>query len=294
MPRLAAFPKAWLDELCVSGAMSLRQWIDLSGRLPVDGLEFFADFLDLRDASRRAEHRRMVEDQGRTIPMLCCSPDFTHPDPTFRRQQVDLEKSRIDMARELGASYCRVLSGQRRSGVSIEDGLAWCIACINECLDHALQAGITLVIENHYKDTYWTHPEFAQRMDVFCQLLERIERLRVNFDPSNTILAGEDPIALLDRIVHRVATMHASDRYLAEGTIEDLRREEDSVGYARRLHHGEIGRGLNDYDAIFSRLAAVGFDGWISIEDGMDGIEQLERSAAFLHQRIARHWPGPR
>jgi sugar phosphate isomerase/epimerase len=292
MPKLAALPKAFLDELCVTGAMSLRQWIDMSARLPLDGLEFYASFLDLRDARGRSEHRRMVEDQGRTIPMFCCSPDFSHPDPAFRRGQVDLEKRWIDMAHELGASYCRILSGQRRSGVSIDDGLAWCTSCINECLDHALQAGVTLVIENHYKDTYWSHPEFAQRMDVFCRLLDRIEPLRVNFDPSNTILAGEDPIALLDRVVHRVATMHASDRYLAEGTIEDLRREEDSLGYAKRLRHGEIGRGMNDYDAIFSRLAAVGFDGWISIEDGTEGMEQLERSAQFLRRSMARHWPG--
>ena len=47
-------------------------------------------------------------------------------------------------------------------------------------------------------------------------------------------------------VEHRVVTMHASDRYLSEGTIEDLRKEEDSVGYAKRLRHGEIGKGLND------------------------------------------------
>ncbi len=48
--------------------------------------------------------------------------------------------------------------------------------------------------------------------------------------------------------------MHASDRYLKTGTIEDLRKEEDSAGYARRLAHGVIGRGMNDYDKIFSIL----------------------------------------
>jgi sugar phosphate isomerase/epimerase len=84
--------------------------------------------------------------------------------------------------------------------------------------------------------------------------------------------------------------MHASDRYLAEGTIEDLRREEDSVGYAQRLRHGEIGKGLNDYDAIFSTLKAVGFDGWISIEDGVEGFDQLARSAQFLRRKIEQHW----
>ena len=76
----------------------------------------------------------------------------------------------------------------------------------------------------------------------------------------------------------------------AEGTIDDLRREEGSVGYARRLRHGEIGKGLNDYDAIFGQLAEVGFDGWISIEDGVEGLDQLRRSAEFLRSKIRKHW----
>ena len=113
----------------------------------------------------------------------------------------------------------------------------------------------------------------------------------VNYDPSNTYLAGEDPVELLKRISERVVTMHASDRYLTEGTMEDLRREEmDAAGYAKRLKHGEIGKGLNDYDAIFSELKRVGFDGWISIEDGVDGMEQLERSVAFLRKKMAAYW----
>jgi hypothetical protein len=73
--------------------------------------------------------------------------------------------------------------------------------------------------------------------------------------------------------------------------IEDLRKEEGGAqGYAKRLRHGEIGKGLNDYDAIFSELKRKGFDGWISIEDGVDGMEQLERSVAFLRRKIAEHW----
>jgi sugar phosphate isomerase/epimerase len=87
-------------------------------------------------------------------------------------------------------------------------------------------------------------------------------------------------------------TMHASDRYLIEGTIEDLQKEESGVmGYAKRLRHGEIGKGLNDYDAIFTELKRVGFDGWISIEDGVDGMDQLERSVAFLRKKIRVYWP---
>jgi sugar phosphate isomerase/epimerase len=125
-------------------------------------------------------------------------------------------------------------------------------------------------------------------------LVEKLDHpyFGINYDPSNTYLAGEDPIQLLKRISSRVVTMHASDRYLKEGSLEDLWKEESgAVGYAKRLSHGEIGKGLNDYDAIFSELKKVGFDSWISIEDGVDGMDQLERSVTFLREKIAKYWP---
>jgi len=293
MPRLSAFPKAYLDPLCKDGSMSLAQWIDMAARLEVDGTEFYCGFLDLEDSARWPEYGRMLDDAGLAMPMLCCSPDFTHPDPEFRRRQVELEKHWIDMAAAFGGEFCRVLSGQRRPGVGRAEGIDYAVECIEACLPHAASAGLTLIIENHYKDGFWTYPEFAQKMDVFCELVGRIDspHFGINYDPSNTLLAGEDPLELLRRVKHRVVTMHASDRYLAEGTLEDLRREENVEGYAKRLHHGEIGRGMNDYDAIFSELQDAGFDGWISIEDGEEGFDQLERSVTFLRQKIAQYWP---
>lgn len=292
MPKLAAFPKAYMDDLCVHGTMSIREWVDIGASLRVDGLEFYTGFLGLQEREAWDESRRMAADAGIEIPMLCASPDFTHPDPAFRREQVDSQKGWIDMCAELGGTYCRVLSGQRRPEVGREEGLQYAADCIIECLPHAAECGVTLILENHYKDNFWTHPEFAQKMDDFCELVSLIDspHFGVNYDPSNTILAGEDPLELLRRVKHRVVTMHASDRYLAEGTIEDLRREEDSVGYARRLRHGEIGRGLNDYDAIFSELAGAGFDGWISIEDGVNGLDELKASVKFLRGKMARYW----
>jgi sugar phosphate isomerase/epimerase len=293
MPQLAAFPKAYMDDLCVHGTMTIRQWIELGATLGVVGLEFYPGFLELQKRSTWDESRRIAADHGLELPMLCASPDFTHPDARFRQQQIDHQKMWIEMCAALGGHYCRVLSGQRRPEVSRDDGLRYAADSIEACLPHATACGVTLILENHYKDNFWTHPEFAQRIDVFCALVDRIHspHFGVNFDPSNTILAGEDPLDLLRRVKHRVVTMHASDRYLAEGTLEDLRREEDSVGYARRLRHGVIGRGLNDYDAIFSELSGAGFDGWISIEDGVNGIDELRESVAFLKAKIAEYWP---
>jgi sugar phosphate isomerase/epimerase len=47
---------------------------------------------------------------------------------------------------------------------------------------------------------------------------------------------------------------------------------------------------LNDYDAIFSTLREEGFDSWISIEDGENGMEELRESVAFLRRKIAEHF----
>jgi sugar phosphate isomerase/epimerase len=294
MPKLAAFPKAFINALCVDGSMRLSQWIELAGKLDIDGLEWYAGFLEMEEKKNWQQFRYQVEDTGKVIPMMCCSPDFTHPDYSFRKKEIEKQKKWIDMTVTLGGSYCRVLSGQRRPGISDDEGIKLAADCIEACLPYAQDRNITLTLENHYKDGFWQFPEFAQKMDLFCQLVDSINNpfFGVNYDPSNTYLAGEDPIELLKRVSRRVVTMHASDRYLTEGTLTDLRREESGVeGYARRLSHGEIGKGINDYDAIFSELKKVGFDGWISIEDGVDGMDQLERSIIFLKKKLAEFWP---
>jgi sugar phosphate isomerase/epimerase len=293
MPQLAAFPKAFMQALCKDGTMTVSEWIALAAPLNIDGLEWYAGFLEMADQNNWLRFRKEVEDHGKVIPMMCCSPDFTHPDAKFREKEIIKQKSWIDMTHTLGGSYCRVLSGQRRPELSVEEGVKLAADCIYECLPYAAERGITLILENHYKDDFWEYPEFAQKMDVFCKLVNSIQHphFGVNYDPSNTYLAGEDPIELLKRVSTRVVTMHASDRYLKEGTIEDLRKEEGgAAGYAKRLSHGEIGKGLNDYDAIFTELKRVGFDSWISIEDGVEGMAQLERSVAFLRKKISQYW----
>lgn len=295
MPKLAAFPKAYIRPLCRDGTMTLREWVDLAAPLGLDGLEYYSGFLELADPKRWPEARRTVESRGLVIPMLCCSPDFSQPDPELRRQEVEKEKTWIRMAATLGAGYCRVLSGQRRPELTREQGLAIVTENIEACLPEAEACGVTLIIENHYKDDFWSYPEFAQKMDVFCDLIGRIRhpRFGVNYDPSNAFLAGDDPLELLRRVKDRVVTMHASDRFLAEGTLEDLRRDETGAeGYAKRLRHGEIGKGLNDYDAIFGILRGAGFDGWVSIEDGVDGMEQLAESVRFVRAKLKQHWPA--
>jgi sugar phosphate isomerase/epimerase len=294
MVKLAAFPKCYMDELCVTRSMSLFDWIDLAAQLPIDGLEMYDRFFPEFSPHYLAEVRKRLAEKGLEMPMMCYSPDFTNPDTAAWQQEIETQKLVMEVTAALGGRYCRVLSGQRRPGLSRSQGIELVVRAIEALLPHAESLDITLTLENHYKDNYWQYPEFAQGSDVFCEILDRLPspRLGVNYDPSNAILAGEDPLQLLEKVKGRVVTMHASDRSLKPGyTLADLHAQEDALGYASILRHGEIGQGLNDFDAIFSTLHAVGFGSWVSIEDGVNGFDELERSAIFLRSKIAHYWP---
>lgn len=280
-----------MDELCVHRTMTLFEWIEIAAGLGVDGLEFYPGFLQ-DDHVFLKEIKVALEEHNLAMPMLCCSPDFTQLDPLPLQREIEREKRMIEITALFSGQFCRVLSGQRRPELTRDAGIAQVVRVLKGLLPFAEEHGVVLTMENHYKDNYWRHPEFAQKMDVFTEIVEQIDSpwFGVNYDPSNTILAGEDPLVLLDRVKDRVVSMHASDRYLKSGTVEDLRKEEDSEGYASRLCHGTIGKGLNDYDKIFFTLNSVGFNSWISIEDGVNGIDELRESIHFLRTKINQYF----
>jgi sugar phosphate isomerase/epimerase len=232
------------------------------------------------------------------MPMLCCSPDFTSPDSDYRKAQVYHECEMIRVARKLGGpgAVCRVLSGQKYPEVSREQGLEWVIASIDALLPVAAEYEVILGLENHYKDGKWRYPEFAQKKDVFLEIVNHFrghKHFGVQYDPSNAIVAGDDPIDLLRATVDCVVSMHASDRFLADGaSIEDLRQSDGTLGYSPNLRHGVTGKGLNDYHTIFHLLAEHNYEGWVSIEDGMNGMEEMSESLAFLRTMSAIYFSG--
>ncbi len=293
-PRVSAFPKCYLDDLA-SGKMRLEEWLDMSLELEAEGLEIYVPWLPLDDRDGVRSIRRRIEDSGRECSLVCYSPDFTQPDAARRAEEVERQRRAIDVTVDLGARFCRILSGQRRPEVSRADGIGWTVDGIRESLEHAASCGVTLAMENHFKDGAWRYPEFAQRSDVFLEIIAEIESpfFGVQYDPSNTVVAGEDPIAFLEKVKDRVVSVHASDRFLAPGsTLEDMRQADGTLGYPEFLCHGVTGKGLNDYDAIFRVLRSVEFSDWISIEDGMNGMGEMRESIEFLRRKIDEFYGG--
>jgi sugar phosphate isomerase/epimerase len=204
--------------------------------------------------------------------MFCYSTNFTHPDPAFREGEKKKYIQWMDIASRFGSKTIRVLSGQAYPGVDRKQGVQWVVECIQDVLPEAQKRGLFMAMENHYKDNYWTYPEFAQKLEVFLEILEHFppDQLKVNFDASNPIIGQEDPIQVMESVKNRIVSMHASDRYMVDG----------------KLSHGMLGGGMVKYDKVFQILKEINFSGWVSVEDGIKGIDELKGSIQFLKTKL--------
>jgi sugar phosphate isomerase/epimerase len=291
-PRICVFPKCYFDDF-TEGRRSYEQWIRDAASLGGEGVEHYDGFFRSLAPADVDPIARAMEETGQITSMICFSPDFTNPDPDERRRQVERQKAAIDLTVRLGARHCRTLSGQRHPGMAREAGVARTVEGIRRSLEYAERHDVVLCMENHYKDGTWRYPEFAQPEDIFLEIIDQIDSAHfgVQYDPSNALVGGYDPVRFLEKVKHRIVTMHASDRFLAPGaTLDDLATGDGALGYATALSHGETGKGTNDYDAIFRILLEVGFSGWISIEDGMNGLDEIARSVEFLKLKRAEYF----
>jgi sugar phosphate isomerase/epimerase len=294
-PRISVFPKCYFDDLC-QGKRDYLAWLRDAATLGGEGVEHYDGFFRHgTDESALTPVKTVLRETGQVSSLLCFSPDFTQPDAAERQRQVERQKQAIDLCVSLGIGHCRTLSGQRLPGLSRQDGIRRTVEGIQRSLEYAERRGVILCMENHYKDGNWQYPEFAQPEDIFLEIVDQIQSpyFGVQYDPSNATVGGFDPVAFLEKVKRRVVSMHASDRYLVPGaTLDELRGSDGTIGYSDKLKHGETGKGLNDYDAIFRILAEVGYSGWISVEDGVNGLDELKRSVEFLKAKRAQYFGG--
>jgi sugar phosphate isomerase/epimerase len=293
---ISAFPKCYLEPIA-KAEMSVFDWIEMAKQLDADGLEMYEAFFTSFETGYLDSVGEAIHSASFKMPMLCCSPDFTAPDTNKRKREIEREAHMIRIARRLGGpgTVCRVLSGQRYPEVEWEQGREWVLQALYELIPVAKENNIVLGMENHYKDGFWLYPEFAQKQDRFLSIVNAIletDHFGVQYDPSNALVAGDDPVELLRNVAGRVVSMHASDRYLSEGTLDDLRQSDGTLGYSPHLRHGVTGKGLNDYDSIFRILADHQYRGWVSIEDGVNGMDEMAESIAFLREMSDKYFPA--
>src|SRR3954447_24643588 len=89
--KLSAFPKCYLDRIAGDRTMSVFDWIEMARSLDADGLEMYDGLFASLEPDYLGRVGEAIGAAGFAMPMLCCSPDFTNPDPDGRKRAVDRE-----------------------------------------------------------------------------------------------------------------------------------------------------------------------------------------------------------
>ncbi len=273
-PFLSWNPIRFLNTILDDGTMTVEDEMRLAKSFDLDWIEFHHALVPL-DLDEARALRRQLNEYGLRVSMLTAAPDFTHPDAAERARQLDEMRHKCDVAQLIGALCIRGTVGCVHEGLTLEQGARNSAECLLRLADYAATKSVTVVTENHYKDRRWTKEDFGWKTEGFLAVFERIKDspVRVNFDFSNQIMTGGDPIEVLQVVKHKLAHCHANDRKPGSYT------------------HTVIGEGDVDVDGVFRILREVDYSGPISYEDGnVFGDEGTRRSFVVLREMIAKYW----
>ncbi len=267
--QLSCLPVSFFADI-LAGRMSVVDWARMGAELGLDAIDLSILFVPDRSPAAVAAMRRAIEGEGMRVAMITSYPDFTHPDRGQRRLELALEEEVVAVAAGLDAPLVRVTAGQAHPTAGRADGSAWAIEGLSRLAERTRGSGVTLAYENHAKPGAWTYTDFSQPPDIFLEIAQATagSGLGINFDVGNAAVFADDPLALLDRVLDQIVSIHASDS-AARG----------------ELRHVLLGTGITPYSVLFGRLVAAGWDGWICMEEG-SGLERegVVAAAQFVRQ----------
>jgi len=145
-----------------------------------------------------------------------------------------------------------------------------------EILEVAARYDMIIDIEPH--GYYTTKPEFMARMLEFFDT----PYLRMNMDTGNTFIAGQDPVAFLERFKQKVSHVHIKD--VSPSLAASLRGELTGIAVSNTA----IGDGVNAENILrcVDILVDIGYDGIVSIECEGEGGPMIEKSLAWVRKVI--------
>lgn len=262
---LSCLPVSLFAEI-LDGRMPVAEWARRGRSLGLDAIDLSVLFIEPRTVDRAGGLRRQIEDAGSRVAMLTTYPDFTHPEAAQRRRELERAIESVRVAEALGAELIRVTAGQAHPATGRAEGIAWAIDGLSSLVEAVRASPVRPVFENHAKPGAWDHTDFCTPPEIFLEIAGGTAPagLGINFDTGNAAAFAPDPLAVLDQVIERVVSVHVADTAVF-GALQPV----------------PIGSGIAPLRAIFERLVAAGWDGWLCMEEasfqGLSGIEAATR-----------------
>ena len=257
-----------------------------------------ADFLDWwrmprAHAQRVAEFKRALRETGVGLATLQPMYRWSSPFEDERQAAMRYWKRAIEIAVELGcdtmiSEFGRGASPQRSvgKGPGVNES-ELCEAAFWRSMDELVpileRERITLSIEPHPED--WLE-SFMPALDVVRMIAS--SQVKISYIAPHTFYYGDDMVGMLREAAPWLAHVRVADTYNHKASSQ-LRYIVNPPGAEVRVHqHLDIGQGEIDWDAFFSTLAEIGFDGVLS-SCVFAWEDRADESSRFMRAEIQRY-----
>jgi sugar phosphate isomerase/epimerase len=254
----------------------IEHCIDRAAAMGFDGVEVLHQQMRSEDNGYLQDLKRRAFTQGLDLMGFSTHQGFVSPDKRIRQENVDHTRRCIDLAWRLGIPTLRVNTGRwgtiksfdelmanrgiepNLDGYTDDDGFAWVIDGLRQCLPQAEQCGVTMGLENHWG--------LGRTAAGVMRVVDAVDSpwLRVTLDTGNFL---EDMYEQMQRLAPHAVLIQAKT-YFGGGEWYTL-----EIDYAR------VGRILRD----------AGYRGYVSLEfEGKEDAETgVPKSLALLRQALS-------
>ncbi|GEM_PF-1120701 len=240
----------------LKGELSVVDFLKYAASLAVDGVELDDIYL-LGSVPDYPQIQEVLRETG--LKVSCY--DIHHQMAPLKGQERDEAlgkiKAELEMAEMLGAEQVQIVGEVFDPAVTASEIESLILELVDIVLPLIKGKNLTLAIEN---------PESAAfQSRHMASLLQKTNdpQVKVGFNMANSLVAGENPEAALERLKDHIAHVRAVDVRLAH------RDEESQSG----MYVGcVVGLGLVPLARLFSSLYQIEYDGWVSLE--FTGLEE--------------------
>ena len=225
--------------------LSIEQCIDMAGEMGFDAVEILHIQMEEESNSYLQKLKRRAFVSGLDLCGFSTHQGFVSPDREKRQKNVEHTIHCIEMAYKLGIPTIRVNTGRWGTtksfddlmanrgiepileGYTDDDGFAWVIECIEQCLPKAEECGVLLGLENHWG--------LGRTAAGVLRIIKAVDSpwLRATMDTGNFL---EDPYDQLDQMAPEAVYVQAKT-YYGGGTWYTLDLDYPRIAQILRRHN---------------------------------------------------------
>ena len=241
---------------------TLAESIDALADIGYSAVEFMADmhhaWPPTFDAARRRETAKQLQGRGLVVSNVnafTCfvhgdtyHPTFFEPDKQYRQLRIDHTKRSLELAQQFGAKTVSIQPGGPLIGTGLSRAAASDLfaEALWECVPTARACGVTIAVEPEPGLLIQTGAEYLAFKD---QYFKDESSVKMNCDIGHLFCVGDDPAAVIRSMPGQIAHVHLED-----------------IGANHVHQHLTPGKGVIDFQSIFSALDAVGYEDWVTVE----------------------------